>query len=99
MKSNVAYYYAAHDRKEMAKVALDYAKLGLETGERVLDMAWIENFLFVFKKFGLTKEAKKEWIRVFENYTEQVKDYLAKTGFEEDFIDYERYYNKIKGFV
>lgn len=93
LKSNLAYYYAAADRTDMSPVALEYAKIGLQTGEEFLDMDTIDTFLFVYKQFGMSRETQKKWMSVYENYKDKLEQYEKLSDEERE--EYKNYYDKL----
>lgn len=94
LKSNLAYYYAATNRTDMSPVALEYAEIGLQIGEKFLDTDTIDTFLFVYKKFGMSREAQKKWISTYENHKDKLEQYDKLNDEERE--EYKNYYNQIK---
>jgi len=94
-RSNLAYFYVEKKRTEMKGKAIEYAKLGLQTGERTNDFHLIDNYLFVIKRFSNEIEDKKDWIRVFETYKDDIyKKKIREPGDEQK--EFDQYYDRVK---
>ncbi len=94
-RSNLAYYYAEQERDDMKGRTIEYAKMGLQTGKDTEELDLIDSFLYVIMKFSKETKDKKEWLKIFEAYKEDIfKQEIRKPGEEQnEFIEY---YLKVK---
>jgi len=93
-RSNLAYYYAADNRTEKTGLTMNYAEEGLILGRDFGDIDMIDNFLFVFMKWGASKEQKYKWIQTYENFEERLGAYKKLTL--EELQEYKKFYESLK---
>lgn len=92
-KFNLAYYYAFGNKTNSRVKAMRYVAEGLPLFQGVENIDWIDCFLFVYSKFAIDIDDKKEWLKIYETYKEEIINYpgikpAVKTSYEE-------YYKKI----
>ncbi len=94
-QSNLAYVYAEKERTDKDRDAIDYAKLGLETGCSLFDLELIDNYLFVIKTFSEAPEDEKQWLKIFEKYKADIYARgIRKEGEEQE--EYNKHYERLK---
>ena len=94
-RSELAYFYAEDGRTEKIGEAIEFAKLGLETGENTDDLNLIDNYLFVIMKFSQSPEDKRQWMSIFEIYKNRIyKAEIRKKGDEQK--EYDDHYDKLR---
>ena len=94
-RSELAYFYAEDGRTDKIGEAVEFAKLGLETGENTDDLNLIDNYLFVIMKFSQSPEDKRQWMSIFEIYKNRIyKAEIRKKGDEQK--EYDDHYDKLR---
>jgi hypothetical protein len=94
LRSDLAYYYVDAQRKDMTGKAIQYAKMGLQTGIHTNDINRIENYLYVIMKFSKLPEDKREWMQIYESYKNDINalDWVLNNEEKEE---YQKYYENL----
>jgi len=93
-RSNLGYFYVESGRTDKAGDAIDFAKMGLETGINTKDLNLIDNYLYVVMRFSELPKDKEKWLVIFNTYKDKL--YEAGVREEEEQKEYNDYYEKIE---
>jgi hypothetical protein len=91
-RSNLAYLIAEKRMFEKAGLAIEFAKMGLESGISVSDIQLIDNFLFITMIFGKKPEDKELWLEIYERYKGDIESISSK----EELKIFDSYSNELK---
>jgi len=92
-RSNLAYFYVEKGKDDKRGEAIEYAKLGLKSGEDSHDLDLIDNFLYIMMKFSLLPEDNKLWLRVYNTYKDEIYNESIRT--DKEMKDFKDHYDKL----